>query len=72
MRPTALLLAFLTFPLAVQGQHSFKVLHAFGSGKDGAGVWDSVTLGSEGRVYGTTSEGGLMGKVRSQWSILTG
>ena len=58
MRQKLLLVAFLTLPLAVQGQHQFKVLHAFGSGEDGAGVWDSVTLDAHGNVYGTTSGGG--------------
>jgi len=42
-----------------QGQYHFRVLHAFGSGTDGAGVWDSVTLDSTGNIYGTTSGGGL-------------
>jgi hypothetical protein len=43
MGTTVLLLAFLILPsLATQGQHHFRVLHAFGAGHDGAGVRDSV------------------------------
>lgn len=59
MWPSFLLLALLILPsLAAQGQHRLKVLHNFGSGQDGAGVWDSVTLDERGYVYGTTSGGG--------------
>jgi len=59
MRPRLLLLAFLILPLfAVEGQHHFRVLHAFGSGTDGAGIWGSVALDKRGNVYGTTSGGG--------------
>jgi uncharacterized repeat protein (TIGR03803 family) len=62
MRPKFLLLAFLILPLlTAQAQHDFRVLHAFGSGNDGAGVWDSVTLDARGNVYGTTSGRGLYG-----------
>jgi uncharacterized repeat protein (TIGR03803 family) len=39
----------------------YRVLHAFGNGGDGAGVWDSVTLDGRGNVYGTTSGGGGTG-----------
>jgi uncharacterized repeat protein (TIGR03803 family) len=34
------------------------VLHAFGKGKDGAGLWGSLTLDKKGNLYGTTSGGG--------------
>jgi uncharacterized repeat protein (TIGR03803 family) len=44
---------------AAQGQHQFRVLHAFGNGNDGAGVYDSVTLDTNGNVYGTASGGGV-------------
>jgi uncharacterized repeat protein (TIGR03803 family) len=37
------------------------VLHAFGTGKDGAGLWGSLALDSQGNVYGTTSGGGAYG-----------
>src|SRR5579863_4424009 len=36
----------------------YRVLHAFGLGNDGGGVWSSVTLDKAGNVYGTTSGGG--------------
>lgn len=60
MRPKFLLLALLVLPsIAAEAQHHFRVLHAFGSGNDGAGVWDSVTLDKSGNVYGTTFAGGV-------------
>jgi uncharacterized repeat protein (TIGR03803 family) len=40
---------------------TYKILHAFGSGQDGAGLWGSVILDKAGNVYGTTSGGGLYG-----------
>jgi uncharacterized repeat protein (TIGR03803 family) len=59
MPPKPLLLVLLIFSsLAGQGQYHFRVLHAFGNGNDGAGVWSSVTLDKTGTVYGTTSGGG--------------
>jgi uncharacterized repeat protein (TIGR03803 family) len=62
MRPKLLVLALLILPsFAAQAQHRYKVLHAFGSGKDGAGVWDSVAFDSHGKAYGTTSGGGDFG-----------
>jgi uncharacterized repeat protein (TIGR03803 family) len=36
----------------------FKVLHAFGSGHDGGGLWSRVTLDKQGNLYGATSGGG--------------
>jgi uncharacterized repeat protein (TIGR03803 family) len=55
-----LFLLLLTWSTA-HAQHHFKVLHAFGDGTDGAGVWDSVTLDLQGSIYGTTSGGGAYG-----------
>ncbi len=51
-------LCFLLLPFSVQAQHNFRVLHAFGNGSDGAGVYDSVTLDANGNVYGSTAGGG--------------
>ena len=39
----------------------YKVLHAFGSGKDGAGLWAGLVLDGKGHLYGTTSGGGASG-----------
>jgi len=39
----------------------YKVLHAFGAGKDGAGLWGSLLLDQAGNVYGTTTAGGTYG-----------
>jgi len=36
----------------------YLVLHAFGGGKDGGGLWTSVSLDKEGSLYGATSGGG--------------
>jgi uncharacterized repeat protein (TIGR03803 family) len=57
-----LFLALLIFLAVVaQGQSQFQVLHAFGSGNDGGGVWDSVVFDKQGNLYGTTSGGGDYG-----------
>lgn len=40
------------------GGSSFKILHAFGAGSDGAGIQSSVALDKKGSVYGTTERGG--------------
>jgi len=40
----------------------YKVLHAFGGGKDGGGLWGSLVLDSQGNVYGTTISGGMKGQ----------
>jgi uncharacterized repeat protein (TIGR03803 family) len=62
MRLKFLVFAFLILPLlAAQAQHDFRVLHSFGAGNDGAGVWDSVTIDASGNVYGTTSGRGVYG-----------
>jgi uncharacterized repeat protein (TIGR03803 family) len=37
---------------------TYSVLHAFGSGNDGGGLWDSVVFDKQGNLYGTTSAGG--------------
>jgi len=59
LRPKFLLLALLVLAsLAAQGQYHFRVLHSFGAGTDGSGVWDGVTLDASGNIYGATSGGG--------------
>jgi len=44
-----------------QAAPKYKVLHPFGKGSDGAGLWSSVTLGQNGNLYGATSGGGTYG-----------
>jgi len=39
----------------------YKVLHAFGKGNDGGGLWNSVTFDKRGNLYGATSGGGAYG-----------
>jgi uncharacterized repeat protein (TIGR03803 family) len=39
----------------------YKILHAFGVGSDGAGLWGSLARDSAGNLYGTTSGGGAYG-----------
>ena len=39
----------------------YRVLHAFGRGNDGVGVFDEVALDARGDLYGTTSGGGAHG-----------
>jgi uncharacterized repeat protein (TIGR03803 family) len=39
----------------------YNVLHAFGAGKDGAGLWSSVVFDKTGNLYSTTSGGGAYG-----------
>ncbi len=36
----------------------YKILHNFGSGDDGAGLWSSMVFDVAGNLYGTTSGGG--------------
>jgi uncharacterized repeat protein (TIGR03803 family) len=53
-------LLLLTSAIAWAGPR-YKVLHAFGSGSDGSGLWSSVVFGNNGELYGTTSGGGAHG-----------
>jgi uncharacterized repeat protein (TIGR03803 family) len=39
----------------------YRVLHAFGSGKDGGGLWGSLAFDANRNLYGTTSGGGAYG-----------
>jgi uncharacterized repeat protein (TIGR03803 family) len=40
---------------------TYKVLHSFGKGSDGAGVWSGIAIDSKGNLYGTTTGGGAYG-----------
>src|ERR1700731_2030367 len=44
-------------PAALAGSR-YKVLHAFGQGKDGGGVFGGLVADDKGNLYGTTSGGG--------------
>jgi len=57
---TVLLLAVATLALVstAQAAPKFKVLHAFGQGQDGAGLWGNLALDSKGNLYGMTEGGG--------------
>ena len=46
----------------------YKVLHAFGTGDDGAGLYGGVAFDRQGRLYGTTSGGGLY-KYGTVWQL---
>lgn len=39
----------------------FRVLHDFGAGNDGAGVWSTVIFDKKGNLYGATGGGGIYG-----------
>jgi uncharacterized repeat protein (TIGR03803 family) len=53
------LVLILVLGSAASAQSKFLVLHAFGNGTDGGGVWDVPAFDSQGNLYGTTSGGGL-------------
>jgi uncharacterized repeat protein (TIGR03803 family) len=52
---------FLTIVSGAGATPKYKVLHAFGIGKDGAGLWAGLVLDGKGNLYGTTSGGGASG-----------
>ena len=56
-----LAVAALGLGVAAHAGPKFKVLHGFGSGQDGAGLWGSLARDSAGNLYGTTSGGGAYG-----------
>jgi uncharacterized repeat protein (TIGR03803 family) len=59
MRVRALCLFLILVSSAAQSQRPFRVVHAFGNGKDGVGVYGSVVLDNAGNIYGTTFGGGI-------------
>jgi uncharacterized repeat protein (TIGR03803 family) len=48
----------LTMAFAAQAAPKYKILHAFGKGSDGGGVWGSLVFDADGNAYGTTINGG--------------
>lgn len=47
--------------LPAQAAPKYKILHAFGKGNDGAGLWSSLTFDDKSNLYGATSGGGEFG-----------
>jgi uncharacterized repeat protein (TIGR03803 family) len=43
------------------GQAKFQIVHDFGEGTDGAGLWSEVVFDAQGNLYGGTSGGGEYG-----------
>jgi uncharacterized repeat protein (TIGR03803 family) len=58
---TAALLLVLTAVPYAHSSPKYKVLHAFTGGKDGGGLWSSLTFHQAGNLYGTTSGDGAYG-----------
>ncbi len=54
------MLTIMISPCA-EGSGKYKVLHSFGNGKDGAGVWVGMAIDSKGNLYGVTNTGGTYG-----------
>ncbi len=63
LRAATLLLTIgsIGIPTPVWAAPRYKVLHAFGTGTDGGGLWSSVVFDKNGNLYGTTSGGGAYG-----------
>jgi uncharacterized repeat protein (TIGR03803 family) len=53
-----LVVALLLVPVAWSGTR-YKVLHAFGRGNDGGGLYGGLVLDAKGKLYGVTSGGGV-------------
>ena len=63
--PVALLAALIvaiTLPPGAQAASKYKVLHAFGKGKDGGGVFAGLALDGKGNLSGVTWSGGAYGE----------
>jgi hypothetical protein len=50
-------LASIISPSPAHAGAKFKVLHSFGSGKDGAGPYGQPVLDGQGNLYGVTGSG---------------
>ena len=61
IRALALATIAAALPTVAGAVSTFKVIHAFGMDKDGAGLWGSLAQDSAGHLYGTTSGGGAYG-----------
>jgi len=58
MRLSLLFLLLAALSLVAYAQPPFKVLHAFGLGKDAGGLWSSVVFDQQGNIYGSSTGGG--------------
>jgi uncharacterized repeat protein (TIGR03803 family) len=58
--PAAIVLA-LVLSGTPMGAQTYNVIHAFGAGTDGGGLWSPVVFDGKGNLYGTTSGGGAFG-----------
>jgi hypothetical protein len=56
-RLTIVVLTFALSSLVAPSQE--RVLHDFGSGRDGAGPFGNVVFDAAGNLYGTTQNGGI-------------
>jgi uncharacterized repeat protein (TIGR03803 family) len=60
---TALAFLLVTLVLApAQAANKYKILHAFGKGDDGAGIYAGLSLDPKGNLYGATTGGGAHGE----------
>jgi uncharacterized repeat protein (TIGR03803 family) len=57
----AILIASLTVAPYAEAASKYIVLHAFGKGEDGAGVFAGVAFDAKGSLYGATTGGGAYG-----------
>jgi uncharacterized repeat protein (TIGR03803 family) len=57
----AVLATTLALASAAMAAPKYKVLHHFGFGNDGGGLWGSLAFDAMGNLYGTTSGGGAYG-----------
>ncbi len=58
---TALAATALALAINATAAPKYKVLHAFGQGQDGAGLWASLVLDSKSNLYGMSEGGGTTG-----------
>ncbi len=58
-RLVALILVLSIWSTSAWAAPKYKVLHDFGNGNDGAGLFGGVVRAANGKLYGTTSGGGL-------------
>ena len=60
LRPVSVLAITLLLAGSAWARPKYKILHAFGKGKDGAALFSEVALDSAGNLYGVTSGGAFI------------